>query len=226
MVVIAKFLVMVVRFLIRALCSVDTSEIAKLPAQGPGLLATNHTSNLEGPAVFAMIWPRRATALAKRELWENPFTGLFMKAWEVIPITRGSVDMAAIRACVHALKRGRFVGIAPEGTRSKDGRLQQGLPGAALLALRGRAPIYPVAQSGFTDIAKNIARVRKTRISIRLGKPFLVKPVKRATTQYLQAATDEIMAEIAKLLPPSRRGVYAKMAGAPRQCIEYIGDIS
>ena len=224
MVIIGALLVIIVRLILRLFCSFEAMELRRLPPRGPGLLATNHTSSLEGPVVFAMIWPRKATGLAKRELWEHPLTGLFMRAWNVIPITRGSVDMAAIRACVSALKRGRFVGIAPEGTRSKDGRLQRGQPGTALLALRAGAPVYPVAQSGFSSMGRNIAHFRKTRVSIRLGKPFYVKPVKRLTTQYLQAATDEIMAEIATLLPPARRGVYTELAGAPRKHIEYVED--
>ena len=186
------FLVMFVRFLVRLACRVDRSEFEKLPPHGPGILTANHTSTLDGPVLFSLLWPRRSRGLAKRELWENGFTHTFMKAWDVIPVSRGTVDTAALRECIKTLKRGLYLGIAPEGTRNREEQLQRGMPGTALIALHTNAPIYPFIHLGFPAIGRNVMRLRKTRLTIRVGRPFRLRRPEKTTNDYLQAATDEI----------------------------------
>jgi 1-acyl-sn-glycerol-3-phosphate acyltransferase len=205
------------------LCILDTSEIDSLPRRGPGLLATNHTSAFEGPILFSLIAPRKTTGMAKRELWSNPFTRLFMRAWKMIPVKRDQVDTAAIRACLRALKDRYYIGIAPEGTRSRSGVLQEGRSGTALLAMRANAPIYPVAQVGFGAIGPNLLRARKTHLSVRVGRPFRVRRSGRVTTEFLKGVTDEIMSEIARLLPEPLRGPYRDTVDGPRSHIEFEG---
>ncbi|MBN2509222.1 MAG: 1-acyl-sn-glycerol-3-phosphate acyltransferase, partial [Spirochaetales bacterium] len=92
---------------------VDTRELSKIPMTGPGIFITNHTTNIEGPMYYVKLFPRPMTALGKAELWKNPFTRFFMDAWEVIPLSRGSGDMDAIRKGLQALEAGKFLGIAP-----------------------------------------------------------------------------------------------------------------
>jgi 1-acyl-sn-glycerol-3-phosphate acyltransferase len=110
------------------------------------------------------------------------------------------------------LKEGHVLVIAPEGTRSQTGALIEGRSGASYLAAQSGVPVIPVGIHGSEDqvVGANLRRLRRTTIIARVGKPFQLPPLKRGQReQALQAYTDEIMCQIAALLPPEYRGVYA-----------------
>jgi 1-acyl-sn-glycerol-3-phosphate acyltransferase len=215
----------------RIACRIDTSELRRVPAHGPGFILTNHTSNVEGPAIYVFIQPRPATALAKRELWSNPITRFVMETWRTIPIERGRVDKKALAAAFRALDHGQFLGVAPEGTRSRNGVLGEGHPGIAILAASRRVPIYPVGHTGFNEMMRNLLHLRRTRIKFRVGRPFeivLPKPVqeRRPTPSQLRAVTTEIMYQLATLLPEDRRGRYRDLSGATTEFLSFTDDSS
>jgi 1-acyl-sn-glycerol-3-phosphate acyltransferase len=194
--------------------------------KGPALLVSNHTTNIEGPAYYVFIQPRRATALGKRELWDNPFTRFFMKTWDVIPVRRSAVDRAALRAAVAALDDGQFLGVAPEGTRSKTGKLRRAHPGIALLATTRRVPIYPMVHWGFLELGRNLKRLRRTRVEFRIGRPFVVRipEATKLTSAALRQITDEMMYEVARVLPASMRGAYEDLENHASEYLEYIDE--
>lgn len=204
----------VLRGVIRLLCDVDRKELEKIPLHGPGILASNHTTSFEAPIYYLLLKNREKTALGKIELWGNPATRFVMQIWGIIPIKRSGPDRRALRRALTSLQQGQFLGIAPEGTRSRDGRLQQGRPGAAMLAIAADVPIYPIVQWGLEDLAGNIRRFRRTRLHIAVGEPFRVrKPGEgRPTAKELRRITDEIMYQLALLMPESYRGYYQDLS--------------
>ncbi len=219
-----RFVNALIRGVLKLLFRIDGDELAKLPPEGPAILVSNHTTNLEGPIYYVLIQPRRATGLAKRELWENPATRFFMQLWQMIPVTRGRPDPRAIRRALRALDRGMFLGIAPEGTRSKGGGLQRGLPGTALLATAKQVPIYPMVQWGITDFSRNIRRLRRTPITFRVGPPFFLpkRGERRASMEELRQMTDEIMYQLALLLPEEHRGYYAEVSQRTARYLTFL----
>ncbi len=211
------------RGVFRVIARIDAREMRKLPRRGPGIIITNHTTNLEGPAEYLFMQPRHATALGKRELWDRWYTRMFMRLWGVIPLRRGEVDTRAVKQALRALDRGVYLGIAPEGTRSKNGVMRRGLPGIAVIATRKPVPIYPVAQTGFLTMGAKLRQFRRPSIVFRIGRPFTVRlPAgQRLTAPLMREITDEIMFELARLLPRASRGPYATAPeGAPRY-LEY-----
>ena len=214
------------RGIVGAICRVDTHELNRIPLEGPGILATNHTSNLEGPIYYVFLDPRKKTAFGKIELWGNPITRFIMNLWKVVPLRRGTADRRAMEQAVKALDNGQFVGIAPEGTRSPDGTLKKGRPGAAMLAVARRVPIFPMVHWGIDEIPGNIKRLRKTHLHIRVGPPFYIrKPTDRdISPRDLRAMTDEIMYRIAILLPERMRGYYKNMDRMTNTYIEPAGE--
>ena len=111
------------------------------------------------------------------------------------------------------MEDGKCLIIAPEGTRSPTGSLVDGKPGVAFLAARSGFPITPVGITGTEDkvILGNVKRFRKSTITLTGGKPFVIPPLaKENRDAALQHATDEVMCQIAALLPERYRGVYAE----------------
>ena len=211
----------VLRGIIRLVCVVDTRELDKIPRRGPGILASNHTTNFEGPIYYALLRGRKKTALGKLELWHNPFTRFLMQTWRIIPINRSGPDRRALRRALNALERGEFLGIAPEGTRSTTGALQRGRPGTAMIALEADVPIIPLVQWGVQDLPRNVLRLRRTRISMAGGDPFYLKRPegRRPTAGELRRIADEIMYQLALLMPERYRGYYRDLSAMTTEFI-------
>lgn len=207
-----------VRLLARVLLRVQITGMERVPASGPVLLVANHINFIEPFLLYALL-PRHITALAKVELWGNPVSRLWVESWGCIPIHRGEIDLSAIRAALQVLKRGGMLGLAPEGTRSHHGRLQRARQGVVLLALRAPdALILPVAVYGQERFYENLRRLRRTAVQMVIGRgSYLNVGESRVTHEMRQAISDEIMLQIAALLPAQNRGVYSDLpATAPR----------
>ena len=211
-----------IRALVRLLCRIDGAQVAAVPDRGPLILVANHISFLEVPVLYTQLQPRPLAGFAKAETWDNPVLRLLADLWGAIPLRRGEADTAALRQGLQALKEGRILGITPEGTRSGDGRLQRGKPGIILLALRSGAPLLPLAFHGHERFWDNLRRLRRTDFHIAVGRPFFLDPGGvRVTGPLRQQMTDEIMYQLAALLPETHRGVYADLASATEACLRF-----
>ncbi len=214
-----------VRMILHFVARMDVKDLKRLPRRGPAILMSNHTTNLEGPAYYVFIQPRKATALGKEELWRRWPTRFFMNLWGIIPVARGRVDRSALRAAFDALDCGYFLGVAPEGTRSRTGALRPAHPGVALIASRRPVPVYPMVHWGMREALRNFTRLRRSQVTIRVGRPFRVRVAEGTEpgAALLREITDEMMYEMARTLPPRFRGAYAAIpAQAPRH-LEYVG---
>jgi 1-acyl-sn-glycerol-3-phosphate acyltransferase len=204
-----------IRGLTRLLCRVDDAELARVPDRGPLILVANHINFLEVPLVYTHLQPRPVTGFAKAETWDNPAMAALFDLWEAIPLQRGEADHGAMRRALAALKDGKILAVAPEGTRSGDGRLQRGQSGVVMLALVSEAPLLPIAYFGSERLRGNMARLRRTDFHIAVGRPFFLDPQgAKVTREFRQQMVDEVMFQLAALLPPLYRGSYANLAAA------------
>lgn len=210
------------RGLTRLLCRVNDADLAKVPRQGPLIIVANHINFLEVPLVYSHLMPRPVTGFAKAETWDNPLMAWLFDLWGAIPIRRGEVDLMALRRALAALEAGKILAVAPEGTRSGDGRLRRGRPGVVLLALHSGAALLPLAFFGGERFHGNLRQLRRTDFHIVVGEPFTLEANGvRPTRTVRQQMTDEIMYQLAALLPPAYRGWYADLAGATEQFLRF-----
>ncbi len=199
----------VVRSIIKLTCTVDDRELDRLPLSGPYIVVTNHINFLEVPLLYLWCLPRKIAALVKEETWDNPVFRHLADMWGGIPVNRNASDTRAIRLGIDALKKKKVLIIAPEGTRSRDGRLRQGRAGAVLLAMKGGVPIYPLAHWGGENYFHNLKGFRKTRITIKSGEPFFINQENaREIRKYRKETADALMYRIAELMPKKYRGIY------------------
>jgi 1-acyl-sn-glycerol-3-phosphate acyltransferase len=199
-----------IKILLRIFCKIETSELDKIPRKGPFILATNHINFLEAPVLYIFMRPRRTIAMAKKELWEKKFTAFLMNLWEVLPINRGGVDIQGMKNCIKVLEDGDFLCLAPEGTRSRDGRLLSGKAGVIMFAQKGNAPIIPLAHWGGETLSKNLKRFKRTPFKIRVGEPVEISIPEgvKADSKVRQQIADEVMIQIARLMPEEYHGYY------------------
>jgi 1-acyl-sn-glycerol-3-phosphate acyltransferase len=212
-----------IKGLTHILCRIDACQLSQVPQQGPLLLVANHVNFLDAPVVYTHLLPRPLTGFVKAETWENPVMGLLFNIWGGIPIKRGEPDLAAMESALEALRQGKILAVAPEGTRSGDGRLKRGYPGIVVLALRSSAPLLPIAYYGGESFRGNLSHMRRTDFHITVGQPFTLDTTGQKMTRLLrQEITDEIMYRIAVLLPEDYRGEYADLGAATQKYLKFL----
>jgi 1-acyl-sn-glycerol-3-phosphate acyltransferase len=138
----------IAQHLLRMLFRVKVIGKEHVPSQGPAVICANHISNLDPPVVGGFIDTREIHFMAKEELFRIPFIGKIITKLNAFPVKRGGGDSGAVKHAIRLLRNGHVLGIFPEGTRSKSGELGKAHVGAALIAIKGKAPMIPVAIIG------------------------------------------------------------------------------
>ena len=211
-----------IKGLTRLLCRVDGQTFDQVPLQGPLILVCNHINFIEVPLVFTHLQPRPVTGFVKAETWDSRWLGPLFTLWEGIPIQRDSADLAALRRGIEALEAGKILAISPEGTRSGHGRLQKGHPGVVTVALRSGAPLLPLVYYGNEVFHQNIRRLRRTKFHVKIGRPFHIETNGLPITRHIRRQiTDEIMYQLAALLPSEYRGVYADLENVTTEFLRF-----
>jgi 1-acyl-sn-glycerol-3-phosphate acyltransferase len=175
---------------------------SRLPRRSPAVLVANHLSMLDILVVYALFRPFKW--VAKAELFRVPIVGWNMWLNDYVAIRRGQPD--SIRRmmdhCRAHLARGTPILIFPEGTRSRDGRLQAFKDGAFRLALDAGCPVVPVVITGTSDALPKNGLVLRSRMDARVRVLDPILPSAHPTPEALREAT---RAAIAAALPEANR---------------------
>lgn len=198
----------IARFIFRLGTRYEVVGRENLPRGGPLIVAMNHIHLLDSPAAMAAL-PWQVTALAARK-WQRHLLGILLRGAGVIFVTRGQADRRALRRALALLAAGGILGVAPEGTRSRDHRLQPARSGVAYLAHLSGAPILPVAVTGVEHVPRAWLGLRRARVRVTLGEPFRLPALdhKPRAAELFEHA-DLVMRRLADLLPEEYRGVYS-----------------
>lgn len=172
----------------------------RIPRRGPAVLASNHDSLLDIP-FLVIASPRPVWFMAKVELFTGPLASRFFREMGGFPVRRGGYDLRAIRAALDVVRRGRLLGMYPEGTRARH--LQAFLPGAAWVALATGAPLVPVGVSGTADAMPRGSKLpRRTNVTVSFGEPLILgtEAEPRARLKRARETTEDLRMEVERLL--------------------------
>lgn len=165
-----------------------------LPTEGSAIIFSNHTS-LFDPIVLGCLLPRRIYFMAKQELFRIKPFALFMKGLGAFPVKRGTADISAVKTALYTLRKGEVFGIFPEGTRSRDGNMQQFTHGTAAIALKSRAITVPVVITGGYRLFRPI--------QVIVGKPLDLEKYygNKSNSELLDKVSEEMMEAVKSLVP-------------------------
>jgi 1-acyl-sn-glycerol-3-phosphate acyltransferase len=179
----------------------------KIPTEGGLIVVSNHLSNADPPILASGIARRRIRFMAKIELFKYPF-GIVPRLYGAFPVRRFEADMGALMNAERMLKRGEVIGMFPEGTRSKTGKIGKPHQGTAIIALRSGATLLPCAIYGTQRLGNPLNVLRYLKMGVNIGDPIQVEQVKRPTEEQVNNLTERLFAAIVAQLPPDYRGSY------------------
>ena len=143
-------------FLFRTLMPITYHGVENAQMDAPFILIANHNSMLDPMVVGWKCSRYQVIFLGKRELEKTPILKSLFKSLRMIAVDRHNMDMSALRACLGTLRSGHPLGIFPEGTRHKQGVMENMESGVAMIALRSKAPLLPVYMSGKPGLFRHI----------------------------------------------------------------------
>jgi 1-acyl-sn-glycerol-3-phosphate acyltransferase len=153
----------------RAFFKVHVEGERNVPSNGPAIIAFNHVSVIDGPAVGIVVarkTRRESRFLVAAEVFRQRVAGWILRSFDQIPIRRGQGDADALEEAVRTVAGGAIAAIAPEGRVNDDGATEmlRFHRGVARLALATKAPVIPVGIWGTQE--------RWPRTGRRYGKPW------------------------------------------------------
>jgi 1-acyl-sn-glycerol-3-phosphate acyltransferase len=181
----------------------------RVPKTGPVILASNHASFLDPPLVGSGL-KRDINYLARESLFRFPGIGALLRSWNAVPVDRDGGGAKGLKIILDRLHGGAGIILFPEGTRTRDGKLQAARSGIGLTVIKSEAPVVPVRVFGtFEAYGRHIKFPRPKRIAVKYGKPMMFEALREEAKtcskprlkEIYQQVADEIMAEIAKLEP-------------------------
>lgn len=189
-----RLTLMVVRFAASFAYRIRVIEPAVLPEGKGCIVAANHQCHLD-PLFVAMACPAQVRFMAKKELFDRPLQGRIFKALGAFPVERGSGDRQALNRAAEIVKNGQVLGIFPEGTRSKTGKLLRAKSGVTVIASQTGGDIIPV---GIRICGRKLWR---KCVEIRCGEPITNESIRieNFSKAELKEANHLLMTRIAEM---------------------------
>ncbi|MGO8766310.1 MAG: lysophospholipid acyltransferase family protein [Limisphaerales bacterium] len=181
----------------------------RVPLTGGVILAANHASYIDPPLVGAGL-RRPINYLARESLFRFPGIGALLRSWNAVPVDRDGGGARGLKNILDRLLAGGGIILFPEGTRTRDGKLQPARSGIGLVVAKSDAPVVPARTFGTYEAwGRNRKIPCPKRIAVKYGMPMRFEKLraeakscdKARLKQIYQEIADEIMAAIAKLEP-------------------------
>ena len=154
-------------------CRYATRGERQAPDTGGCILASNHASFLDPPLVGCNLCRRFVRFMARDTLFHNPVFHWWGRQVGVVMLDRTKGDIGAMKAALGVLKNGGILCLFPEGTRTRDGRLQTAKGGIGFLIAKARVPVVPVyVQGSFRAFPRGARWVRPAKITVHYGAPL------------------------------------------------------
>ena len=197
------------RFCFTNLGRLEVTGREGVPPYGPLIVVSNHLSFTDPPLLVASL-PRPLYFIAKRPWFAGPLSRYAMSRIHVTPFDRSSLRIDAARTMLRLIARDKAVVVFPEGHRSPDHTMKQGMLGIVYLALKSQAPILPVGLTGTENLRAWRMPAPLCRLRANIGQPFTLPVIDgHPSKEVMRSILDMIMGRIADLLPEAYRGDYA-----------------
>lgn len=196
-----RFCRFILRGLFKVLFHLEVKGSENVPQSGPVIIAANHASFLDPPLIGVAL-KRDVYFLARESLFKIWGFGWLIRETHAFPIKRGIFDPAGFKEIFNLLSSGKVLLLFPEGTRSRDGSLQEPRAGVGMIAYKMRVPVIPALITGsYNAWSRTSKRIKMTSVSVSLGKPVPLDSYfkKEKSKKTYKEISQRIMKEISTL---------------------------
>ena len=197
-------------YAVRAICwliikifwKVEVVGIENLPKEGGLILASNHVSYID-PIVLAITMKRKICFIAKKEAFNNIFGSVLLRNLNAFPVDREKIDIRSLKKSLSILQEKKVLGIFPEGTRSKNGELQELKLGIIKIGMKTGASILPVGINGVYNVYTHGILFpnlfKKYKVTVQYGTPHYLDKGKIGDKIYQKEALNLLSHKIKEL---------------------------
>jgi len=149
--------------------------LENLPRNAPYVIASNHTSYLDGAVLLAILPWHKSAFVAKRELRDSFITRVFLGGLGAQFVERFDVQKSAEHAdeLAGAAREGTTLIVFPEGTLLRHTGLLPFRTGAFQTAAHAQVPVVPVALRGVRSVLRDGTwYLRRAPVSVTIGAPI------------------------------------------------------
>ncbi len=197
----------ILRGIFRLFGGFRVTGLENLPAHGAAILACNHLSWADPPAIRSIV-RRKCWFMGNDFLLRIPVLGKLLPFYGAFGVSRGRMDREALRRAEFHLKAGDLLCVFPEGGTTVTGTLVPFEGGVALLAARTGVPIVPIAITGTDRVLPMkppmYPRWARGGITITIGVPIALETVEAIADRKLriERLTLRVQDAVAAMLPP------------------------
>ncbi|MFP4204205.1 MAG: AMP-binding protein [Opitutales bacterium] len=184
---------------------VEAEGLENPPEEGPCILTPNHVSYLDAPCLGVALGYKRA----RRFFWAG-FTGImFRNAFireisrlaQVVPVNARRGPVSSLAMAAYVLQQNKPLVWFPEGGISRDGSLQEFLPGIGLLLEHYDVPVVPVYIEGArAALPKGKRLPRRSKVRVRFGQALEASALRGdASKKAPKAVAEALRKEVQKL---------------------------
>ena len=210
-----QFIVFLLNVFFRITTSRKITGLENIPVSEPTIIVGNHIGILDGimiPTIPGIADHPNLIVVIAEKYEKVPVFKWAIDHLNFMFIDRFNPDVKTIRKVLQQLKLNGLLIISPEGTRSPNASLIEGKSGPAYLAAKTGSNIVPIGVTGSEDqeMRSRFRNLKRLKVTIEVGHPFKIPSLPRNNREeFLNKYTDEIMCQIALLLPASYRGIYS-----------------
>ena len=169
----------------------------QIPEAGPVIIAANHVSFIDPPMIGSAV-DRTVSFLARDTLFDIPVVGPFIRKLNSIPVDRTGGGGAGLKAVLDRLKADGCIVLFPEGTRSRDGRLQPAKSGIGLAVLKSDAVVVPVRVFGaYEAFGRHRLFPLPGQIILKFGPPMTFEREREEASRCSKARLKDLYQEVA-----------------------------
>jgi 1-acyl-sn-glycerol-3-phosphate acyltransferase len=161
----------VLGFGLKVMNDIKVVGLKNVPKTGGLIIASNHASYIDPPAIGSFCRMRTIHFMARSTLFKG-FMDWFLTGVGVISLDRErGGDLKAMKTAIQLLHHGGAVSLFPEGTRTEDGNLQAAKPGIGFLVAKGNSPVVPVYIHGsYEAMSKHSGGWKKVPVTVIFGQ--------------------------------------------------------
>ena len=197
------------RFIFTTLFQRKAYHPERVPKSGPVIVAGNHASYFDPPLIGTGM-SRDLFFLGRESLFRYRIVAWYLRQIQAVPVDRDGGGGAGLRAIMEQLRLGHGIVLFPEGTRTRDGKLQPARSGIGMIVIKSGAPVVPVRVFGTYEAFGYHAKYPKLNpLAVKYGHPMNFEALraeakscsKDRLKRIYQEIADQIMAAIGNLEP-------------------------